>query len=271
MADRRAFSVSVFARHDSRLLLIRHRRLGAWLPAGGEIEAGETPLEAARRELFEETGLRGDFAAVARTGLAAVDGTPPGLLGYEEHAAGSKGLHLNFAFVADVAAAQVRPQEGHDEFSEHRWVGSAAEIAALDAPRNVRELAALALDAPPLVALARTWLAAFNERDLDRLLALYHDDAQHYSPKLKARRPETGGLVRGKAALRDWWADCFARLPGLHYAARSITTSPSDATAGAGHLVLEYERTVPGEPPLSVAEAFEVRDARIRESRVYHG
>jgi len=136
---RRAFSVAIFCRHGGALLLIRHRRLGTWLPVGGEIEAGETPLEAAVRELREETGLAGRFP----TGLG-VDGTPPGLIGYEEHLAGSKGLHLNFAFVADVATRDVR---ACDEFDAVRWV-RAEELDGLDCPRNVKELGLLALLAP---------------------------------------------------------------------------------------------------------------------------
>jgi 8-oxo-dGTP pyrophosphatase MutT (NUDIX family) len=111
---RRAFSVAIFCRHEGALLLIRHRRLGTWLPVGGEIEPGETPLEAAVRELEEETGLGGRFPE----GLG-VDGTPAGLIGYEEHQAGAKGLHLNFAFVADVPSRDVR---ACDEFDAVRWV-----------------------------------------------------------------------------------------------------------------------------------------------------
>jgi 8-oxo-dGTP pyrophosphatase MutT (NUDIX family) len=130
--------VAIFCRHDGAVLLIHHRRLAAWLPVGGEIEPGETPLEAARRELLEETGLIGHFPP----GLG-VDGTPPGLIGYEEHQAGSKGLHMNFAFVAEVATREVR---GCEEFDAVRWV-TAAELPTLDGPRNVRELAMKALAA----------------------------------------------------------------------------------------------------------------------------
>src|SRR5512138_209669 len=137
---RRAFSVAIFARNGGAVLLVRHRRLGTWLPVGGEIEPGETPLEAARRELREETGLEGAFPP----GLG-VDGTPPGLVGYEEHPAGSKGLHMNFAFVADVPGRSLAPC---DEWDDARWV-RLDDLPTLPCPENVRQLAALAIAATP--------------------------------------------------------------------------------------------------------------------------
>jgi 8-oxo-dGTP pyrophosphatase MutT (NUDIX family) len=143
MTVRRAFSVAVYARRGGvggEVLVIKHRRLGTWLPVGGEMEPGETPLEAAVRELREETGLAGRFLTLA----GAADGEPAGFLGYEEHLAGSKGLHMNFVFVADVDAdAAVQP---NDEFGEFRWVNEAA-VALLESPLNVREFGFRALAA----------------------------------------------------------------------------------------------------------------------------
>lgn len=140
MTDRRAFSVAVYARRGDRVLVIEHRRLGTWLPIGGELEAGETPLDAAVRELREETGIAGEFRPLT----GALDGVPPGLLGYEEHQAGSKGLHMNFVFVARVADdAEVTP---NDEFGAWRWI-TRRELDDLQSPLNVRQFGYLALAA----------------------------------------------------------------------------------------------------------------------------
>jgi hypothetical protein len=42
------------------------------------------------------------------------------------------------------------------------------------------------MSAEELNTIAYRWFEAFNEHDLDKLLALYHEQAEHYSPKLKS-------------------------------------------------------------------------------------
>lgn len=54
------------------------------------------------------------------------------------------------------------------------------------------------MDSQDLNAIAHRWFDAFNKHDLEQLLVLYHHEAEHFSPKLKVRHPETNGLIRGK-------------------------------------------------------------------------
>ncbi len=112
--------------------------------------------------------------------------------------------------------------------------------------------------------IAFKWFEAFNTHNLEHLLSLYHNDAKHFSPKLKIRKPETNGLVCGKNALRDWWQDAFERLPSLNYQVISLT-------ANEERVFMEYVRKVEGEEAMLVAEILEVKEGLVVASRVYHG
>jgi hypothetical protein len=116
----------------------------------------------------------------------------------------------------------------------------------------------------PVIAIANKWFDAFNEHDLEKLLTLYSENAQHYSPKLKLRKPETKGLITGKNALRLWWKDSFERLPTLKYV-------PQNFIADSKSVFMEYIRHVDGEENLKVGEVLEIKDGLIISSRVYHG
>ena len=114
-----------------------------------------------------------------------------------------------------------------------------------------------------LQSIAFKWFDAFNAHNLDQLLSLYDDHAEHFSPKLKVRKPETNGFVRGKAEMRAWWQDAFNRMPDLQYKVTSLT-------ANEHRVFVEYLRIVTGEEDMMVAEVYEVKDGKIIASRVYH-
>jgi hypothetical protein len=114
-----------------------------------------------------------------------------------------------------------------------------------------------------LQSLAHKWMDAFNDHDLERLLSLYDENAQHYSPKLKTRHPESKGFVNGKNALRAWWQDAFSRLPTLNY--ELIRLTPYE-----NRVFMEYVRHVQGEEDLYVGEMLEIENGKIAASAVFH-
>lgn len=48
--------VVVLSKYQGKILLSRHKDRTTWETQGGHIESGETPLDAAKRELYEESG-----------------------------------------------------------------------------------------------------------------------------------------------------------------------------------------------------------------------
>ncbi len=58
---------------DGKTLLLKHKKLGMWLPPGGHVEPDETPDEGVRREVREETGLEIDFVVPPRPPVMSND------------------------------------------------------------------------------------------------------------------------------------------------------------------------------------------------------
>lgn len=70
---------------------------------------------------------------------------------------------------------------------------------------------------PDPESFARDWYDAWNAHDVEAVLAHFHDDVVFTSPVAARVVPESGGVVRGKDALRRYWFTALAALPDLHF------------------------------------------------------
>jgi hypothetical protein len=70
---------------------------------------------------------------------------------------------------------------------------------------------------PEPAAFADEWLTAWNRHDVDAVLGHFHDNVVFSSPVAARLMPQSGGLVRGKAALREYWSAALQMIPDLHF------------------------------------------------------
>lgn len=93
----------------------------------------------------------------------------------------------------------------------------AAPTHVTGAPRDRYECRVPALTAPVADRLARAWLEAFNAHRADQVVALFADDVTACSPVIERLRPDSGGRLRGKAAVQAFYEDGLRLVPDLRF------------------------------------------------------
>lgn len=66
-------------------------------------------------------------------------------------------------------------------------------------------------------AFTDQWVRAWNAHDVEGVLAHFADDVVFTSPVAARMFPESGGVVRGKEMLREYWSSALPRIPDLHF------------------------------------------------------
>jgi 8-oxo-dGTP pyrophosphatase MutT (NUDIX family) len=138
----RQFTATVYIFHEGKVLLHLHPKLGKWLPPGGHLEENETPPEAARREVREETGLEIAFmqqenltvssptaTSFERPYLCLLEYAPP-------HKETPAHQHMDFIYLAKALSTNL--------LSGFQWF-SYEEVEKLDLFPDVREVLRLLL------------------------------------------------------------------------------------------------------------------------------
>jgi hypothetical protein len=82
---------------------------------------------------------------------------------------------------------------------------------------------------------AAEWIAAWNSRNLDRVLAHYTDDFEFSSPFIVRVVGEPSCTLRGKQAVGAYWAKALAGLPNLVLTLDAVLW-------GVNTIVLHYHR-----------------------------
>ena len=91
------------------------------------------------------------------------------------------------------------------------------------------------LDKATAEAFANDWIVSWNSHDLERILHHYAEHFEFSSPFIIQIGQQPSGVLRGKRAVRAYWAKALARIPNLQFRLESVLW-------GINSLVINYHR-----------------------------
>jgi 8-oxo-dGTP pyrophosphatase MutT (NUDIX family) len=126
------FTASALTVCGNHILLVHHKRIGAWVPPGGHIEDNEMPEECVIREVLEETGVTVEVISPERPSTQDMDAffllSPlyvQAVLAIEK---GERFYHVDLAYLCRPSANNQLDELGlprlshNPEVKEARWV-----------------------------------------------------------------------------------------------------------------------------------------------------
>jgi hypothetical protein len=138
-------------------------------------------------------------------------------------------------------------------FAELRWSNGRGERSFGVADRSGRAVSqTVPVDRSWAQSLADKWVRAWNAHDVEAVLSHFAEDVIFTSPVAARVVPDSGGVVRGKEALRAYWSLALSKVPDLHFEVVSVFV-------GVSTLVIAY-RNQGGD---LVSEVLEVKDGLV--------
>lgn len=145
--DKIDYAADVFIVNNGAVLLRRHEKYHMWLAPGGHVELDEDPVEAALREVREETGL--EVELVGEEPMQFDDSERELMLPrfLNRHFVNDTHEHISFVYFARSHSRELNPAEGEKRDGMHWFTKEELEDPSCEVDERIRHHALAALEA----------------------------------------------------------------------------------------------------------------------------
>lgn len=136
------FTVEVFLIYKDKVLIRKHDKYNIKTGVGGHIEPDEDPIQAAVREVKEETGLDVEIDDSLQISFEKGDMAPP--FGINRHRINSQHEHIGLFYCGKVTSTKVI--QNNEISDDIKWLTKKDILESDDIEKNVKTYALKALE-----------------------------------------------------------------------------------------------------------------------------